>query len=137
MEIISEFFSNYWLYLTIIGFLLLFTLPWLFVWRYRANRRWLLANGRPATAKILKIWDTGLTIGASSSSGSNSSRGGNMRGIGLLLEVHPADGQPYQAKTREQLHLADLARIAPGMTVELRVHPNKAGKVIISQWHVM
>lgn len=136
METISEFLSNYWIYLTVGGFLLLFTLPWFFVWRHRANRRWLQANGRTAPAKILKIWDTGLTIGTSSSGGHNSSRGGNMRGVGLLLEVYPEGGQPYQVKTREQLHLFDISRLATGMTVEVRIHPEKPHKVAVSQWTV-
>ena len=127
----SEFFSNYWIYLTVCGFVVLFTVPWLFVWRHRQNRKWLLENGRPAPARILKMWDTGLTIGASSSS---SDSGGSMRGVGLLLEVHPPGGQPYQVKTREQLHLFDISRIAPGLVVEVRVHPNKPGKVVVSQW---
>jgi hypothetical protein len=58
-----------------------------------------------------------------------------MRGVNLLLEVHPPNGQPYKVKTREQLHLADMARIAPGMVVEVRVHPSKPTKVVVSQWH--
>lgn len=134
MNLISEFFSNYWIYLTVGGFLALFTIPWFFVWRYRVNRRWVMENGRVAPAKILKLWDTGLTIGSSSSSGSNSSRGGNMRGVGLLLEVHPPGGQPYQVKTREQLHLFDISRISPGTMVEVRIHPNQPNKVVVSQW---
>jgi hypothetical protein len=136
MATISEFFSTYWIYLTVGGFLLLFTLPWLFVWRYKAKRRWLQTNGLSATAKILKMWDTGLTIGAASSGGSNSNRGGNMRGVGLLLEVYPEGGQPYQVKTREQLHLFDISRIAPGITVEVRIHPHKPHKVVVASWNV-
>jgi hypothetical protein len=132
----NEFFSNYWIYLTVGGFVLLFTVPWLFVWRSRRNQRWLKENGRTARAKILKSWDSGLTIGASSSGGDNSNKGGSMRGVGLLLELQPKDGAAYQVKTREQLHLADMARIGPGMLVEVRVHPSKPKKVVVSQWHV-
>ena len=131
----SELLSNYWIILAVGGFVVLFTVPWLFVWRHRRNQRWLRENGRPAQAKILKAWDSGLTIGASSSGGDNSSNGGSMRGVNLLLEVHAPSGQPYQVKTREQLHLADMARIAPGMVVGVRVHPNKPKKVVVSQWH--
>jgi hypothetical protein len=132
METINEFFSQYWIYLTVAGFLLLFITPWLFVWRYRANRRNLLANGRTAQAKILKITASGLTVGTSSSSNNG---GGNMRGVNLLLEVYPENGQPYQAKTRDQLHLLDLSRITPGMLVEVRVHPGKPNRVAVSQWN--
>ena len=133
METISEFFSNYWIYLTVAGILLLFALSWLLVWRYRANRRWVVENGRPARAKILKLWDTGITIGTSGGGDGNDS---NMRGVGLLLEVHPQNGQPYQVKTREQLHLFDISRISPGMMVEVRIHPEKLNKVVVSQWGV-
>lgn len=129
MEIINDVFSNYWIFLAIGGFLLLFIVPWLLVWRYKANRRWLKENGRPTPAKILKIWDSGLRIGVNSD--------GNMVGVGLLLEVQPEGGQPYQVKVRDQLHTMDLSRIAPSMMIEVRVHPNKPGKVVISNWNVM
>ncbi|GJM41467.1 MAG: hypothetical protein DHS20C20_17490 [Ardenticatenaceae bacterium] len=131
MDAINEFFSDYWIYLTVAGFLLLFTVPWIFVWRARRNRNWLVANGRSAQAKILKITASGLTVGTSSSSNNG---GGSMRGVNLLLEVYPENGQPYQVKTREQLHLLDLSRITPGMMVELRIHPTKSNKVVVSQW---
>jgi type II secretory pathway pseudopilin PulG len=120
MDSVTEFFSQNWIALVVVGSLLLFILPWLFVWRYRANRRNLLLNGRSAQAKILEIKASGLTIGSSSS----DSGGGSMRGVNLLLEVYPENGQPYQVKTRDQLHLLDLSRIAPGMMVAVKVDPN-------------
>jgi hypothetical protein len=130
MDDVSELFSNYWywIFLIVSGFLLTFITPWLIIWRYRAKQKWLRENGRSATAKILKIWDNGTTIGY----GSNS----NMVGVGLLLEVYPEGGEPYQVKARDQLHVMDLSRVAPGMMIEVRVHPNKPDKVIVSQWNV-
>ncbi|WP_420641658.1 DUF3592 domain-containing protein [Candidatus Leptofilum sp.] len=122
-----EFFLQNWIILVVVGSVLLFVLPWLFVWRYRANKRDLLANGRSAQAKILEIKASGLTIGTSSS----RDGGGSMRGVNLLLEVYPEGGQPYQVKTRDQLHLLDLSRIAPGMMVTVKVDPNNPQRVAV------
>ena len=125
----SEFFAKYWIFLSVAGFLFLMIAPWLLVWRYKAKRRWLKENGRVASAKVLKIWDSGMKVGYGSES--------NMVGVGLLLEVYPEGGQPYQVKARDQLHMMDLSRIAPGMMVEVRIHPNNPNKVVVAQWNTV
>ena len=127
METVSQFFAQNWIVLTIVGALLLFLLPWLFVWRYKTGRRKLLQNGRSAQAKILQIKASGLTFGTSSS----ADGGGSMRGVNLLLEVYPENGQPYQVKTRDQLHLLDLPRITPGMVVAVKIDPNNPQRVAV------
>ncbi|GJM41749.1 MAG: hypothetical protein DHS20C20_20310 [Ardenticatenaceae bacterium] len=127
MESISDFFSQNWIVLIIVGSVLLFVLPWLFVWRYRAKRRNLLANGRSAQAKILEIKASGLTIGSSSSQDGS----GNMRGVNLLLEIYPDGGHPYQVKTRDQLHQLDLPRIVPGMMVSVKIDPHNPQRVAV------
>ncbi len=116
-----------WVVLIIVGSLLLFLLPWLFVWRYKAARQELLQNGRSAQAKILQIKASGLTIGSSSS----ADGGGSMRGVNLLLEVYPENGQPYQVKAREQIHLLDMSRLAPGMMVTVKVDANNHQRVAV------
>ena len=121
MSALTDFLAQNWIVLVIVGSLLLFIIPWIFVWRYRSRRKQLLQNGRSAQAKILEITASGLTIGASSSSDSGN---GNMRGINLLLEIYPEGGQPYQVKTREQIHLLDMSRLSPGMLVAVKVDPN-------------
>lgn len=133
METLREFFLNHWILLAAIvavgGFLLSFIAPWLLLWRYKSNQRWLQENGRPTLAKILKIWDSGTTIGYSSQS--------NMVGVGLLLEVTPEGREPYQVKARDQLHVIDFSRIAPGMFIEVCVHPEKPNKVVVSKWNAV
>ena len=126
METVTDFFAQNWILLTVVGSLLLFIVPWLFVWRYRAKQRWLKENGRSATAKILQIKPSRITFGTSS-----SPEGGNMRGVNLLLEVYPENGQPYQVKTRDQLHLLDLSRVNPGMIVTVKIDPNNPQRVAV------
>ncbi|WP_420629719.1 hypothetical protein [Candidatus Leptofilum sp.] len=126
MDQITQFFSQNWIVLVVVGSLLLFIVPWLFVWRYKAKRRELLRNGRPAQAKILQIKPSGLTFGTSS-----SPEGGNMQGVNFVLEVYPEGGQPYQVKSRDQLHLLDLSRIVPGMMVMVKVDPNNPQRVAV------
>lgn len=126
MNVIGEFFSQYWLYLTIFGSAALFIVPWLFVWRYKRKRQWLRENGRVAQARIFNAWNSGLTIGG----------GSDERGVGLLLEVYPEGGQPYLVKTREQVHIFDLPKMTPGTMVEVRVDPQKPRSIVITRWHV-
>ncbi len=129
METIRDVFPYYWIFFMIVGFLLLFITPWLIFWRYRAKQKWLKENGRSAPAKILKIWDSGTTVGYNSNS--------NIVGVGLLLEVYPAGDKPYQVKARDQLHIMDFSRVAPGMMIAVRIHPNKPDKVVVSQWNTI
>lgn len=126
MESFSGFFSQNWIVLIVVGSVLLFVLPWLFVWRHRANRRNLLANGRSTQAKILQIKPSGVTFGTSS-----GPEGGNMHGVNFLLEVYPDGDQPYQVKTRDQLHQLDLSRIAPGMMVTVKIDPHNPQRVAV------
>ena len=126
MDQITQFFSQNWIILVVVGSLLLFIGPWLFVWRYRAKRRELLANGRPAQAKILEIKPGRLTFGTSS-----SPEGGNVKGVNFLLEVYPDGGQLYQVKSRDQLHLLDIPRVVPGMMVPVKVDPNNPQHVAV------
>lgn len=127
METVSQLIAENWIMLIVVGSLLLLTVPWLIVWRYRANRRTLLANGRSAQAKILEIKASGLTMGTSSS----RDGGGSMRGVTLRLEVYPDSAPPYQVKTRDQLHLLDLPRLAPGMRVAVKIDPHNPQRVAL------
>ena len=125
METIIEFFSKYWLYITLIGVPLSILIPFLFVWRHKYKRKWLLKNGQPAQAKILKFQLNGITI--NTSGGEHS----DIRGISLLLEVYPPQGQPYQIKTRDQLHMVDLSHITPNMMVKVHIQPNNPKRLVI------
>ena len=126
MNVIVEILANYWLYITIFGTALLLIAPWLFVWRYQQKRRWLRENGQIAQARIFNVWTSGLKIGG----------GSDERGMGLMLEVYPAGGQPYLVKTREQVHIFDLPKLTPGTMVEVRVDPRKPRNLVITSWFV-
>jgi len=75
-------------------------------------------TGLPAQAKILRIWDTGMTVNDDPV-------------VGFLLEVY-LEGQPaYQAKTKLRISRLDIPSIQPGLTVAVRVDPNDHRRVAL------
>jgi hypothetical protein len=83
---------------------LLFIVPTILNWR--KNRR-LLRHGEPARAKILKIWDTGVTVNDNPQ-------------VGLLLVVYAENRDPYQAETRRVVSRLQIPQIQIGASVEVR-----------------
>ena len=72
--------------------------------------RLLQQKGEPAEAKILKIWETGITV--------------NERPVvGFLLEVYPSDKQSYQATTKCIISILDIPQIQPGAIVGVHFDP--------------
>lgn len=68
-------------------------------------------EGLPAQAKILKIWDTGTTINQNPV-------------VGLLLEVHPPGGTPFQAETEQLISRLQVPMIQPGMEISVKYDPH-------------
>ncbi|HEX8246900.1 MAG TPA: DUF3592 domain-containing protein [Pyrinomonadaceae bacterium] len=83
---------------------LMFIVPTILNWR--KNRR-LLRHGEPAQAKILKIWDTGVTVNDNPQ-------------VGLLLAVYPENRDPYQAETKKVISRLQIPQIQIGASVEVR-----------------
>lgn len=79
----------------------------------------LLANGLTAQASILKMWDTGVTIND------------NPR-IGLLLEVHPTSGAPFQVQVKKVISRLQTSQYQPGQTLEVKYDPADHTKVAIT-----
>ena len=76
------------------------------------------ALGQPAQAKVLKIWDTGITVN-------------NDPVVGFLLEVRPDDRPPYQAETTALISRLDIPQIQPGAVLPVKFDPNDPGRVAL------
>jgi hypothetical protein len=70
----------------------------------------ILEDGQPASAKILRISDTGTTIN-------------NNPVVRLLLEVTPASQPAFQAETERLIPRLQIPQIQPGMSVQVKFDP--------------
>ncbi len=75
-------------------------------------------EGLPAQAKILNIWDTGTTINQNPV-------------VGLLLEVQPPGGSPFQAETEQLISRLRIPMIQPGMEVAVRYDPHNQAVALV------
>ena len=71
-----------------------------------------IKNGVTAHAKILKVWDTGVSINDNPQ-------------VGLILEVSPASGSPFQAEAKTLVSRLNAALVQPGVTAEVKYDPQK------------
>ena len=78
----------------------------------------LLKTGQQAKAKILKVWDTGVTVNQNPQ-------------VGLLLEVTPMNKMPYQVETRQIISRLNPSLYQPGMEVDVRIDPDEESKIAI------
>jgi hypothetical protein len=90
---------------------------WIF-FRPMIQRSRLLKTGISAEGTVLKIWDTGVTINDNPQ-------------IGLLVEVRPQTGMPFQSETKLVISRLDVGAYQPGMTVNVRYDPKNQSKVAI------
>jgi hypothetical protein len=76
-------------------------------------------TGTPATARIVKIWDTGITVNDDPV-------------IGLEVEVSREDGSVYTATIPKSLiSRLDIPQFQPGLPVSVRIDPQDPAKVAI------
>jgi hypothetical protein len=75
------------------------------------SNRSVLAHGRPAEAKILKIWDTGTTVN-------------NSPMVRMLLEVQPPGEPAFQAETERLVSRLEIPQIQPGNVVGVKYDPS-------------
>jgi hypothetical protein len=81
----------------------------------------IIATGKPATAKILQLKDTGITI--------------NQDPVAeFVLEVYPANGRPFQARTQALISRLEIPLAQPGRIVPVRYDPKRATRVAIDLW---
>jgi hypothetical protein len=78
--------------------------------------------GTPAAARILKIWDTGITVNEDPV-------------IGLEVEIAREDGSVYTATIPKSLiSRLDVPQFQPGLPVSVRIDPQDPAKVAIDMY---
>jgi hypothetical protein len=83
-----------------------------------SEARALQSTGERATATILQIWDTDITIN-------------NDPVVGFLLEVNLPGRPAYQAKTKLLISRIDIPRVQPGAVVPVRIDPHNPNRVAL------
>lgn len=74
------------------------------------QRQKLLQTRITAQAKILRMWDTGVTVNENPQ-------------VGLVLEVMPEEYPTYQTEVKSIISRLYIPQIQPGMTVPIRYNP--------------
>jgi hypothetical protein len=85
--------------------------------RWRVKQR-VLQTGVAATATIVRVWDTGTRIND------------NPR-VGMLLQVQPTSGAPFQAETKETVSVVQMPMFQPGAHLEVKYDPAEPTNVAI------
>ena len=84
-----------------------------------SEARRLQTVGIPATARILKIWDTGITVN-------------NDPVVGLEVEITRQDGSLSRATIpKSRISRVDIPQVQPGATVPVRIDPNRPSVVAL------
>jgi len=90
---------------------------WIFFRPFIVSNK-LLKTGVRAKAKILKVWDTGVTVNQNPQ-------------VGILLEVTPQNKMPFQAEAKQIISRLNPSLYQPGMEVNVRFDPDDTDKVAI------
>ena len=85
--------------------------------RWRVKQK-VLETGVAATATIVRVWDTGTRIND------------NPR-VGMLLQVQPATGAPFQAEVKETVSIVQMPMFQPGARLEVKYDPAQPTSVAI------
>ncbi len=79
-------------------------------------------SGVPASARIVEIWDTGMTV-----------NDGPV--IGMRVEISRPDGSVYSATIPKSLiSRLDIPRFQPGATVPVRIDPQNPDRVALDAY---
>lgn len=79
------------------------------------------ANGVPATATVLEIWETGVRVNYNPV-------------VGFLLEVHAEGMEPYQAEAKALISILDIPQIQPGAVLKVKYDPVDPKRVALDIW---
>jgi len=82
-----------------------------------------IKNGVTASAKVLKVWDTGTTINDNPQ-------------IGLLLEVAPSMSASFQAEAKTIVSRLNATLVQPGITATVIYDPQKPTHIQVTEVHV-
>lgn len=84
-----------------------------------AEARRLQESGEPATARIIEVWDTGMTVNDNPV-------------IGLRVKVSRGDGSVYTATIAKSLvSRIHIPQLQPGATVPVRIDPQDSANVAL------
>jgi hypothetical protein len=75
-------------------------------------------TGRPGTARVLRIWDTGMSLNENPI-------------VGLRLEVHAEGIEPFEAETKALIGRLDIPRIQPGAELDVKYDPQDHTRVAL------
>jgi hypothetical protein len=78
----------------------------------------LLTYGEPAHARILKIWDTGVTLNDDPQ-------------VGMLLEVHAKDRPVFQGEAKSFVSRLSIPLVQVGSSVQVRFDPQNPSRIAI------
>ena len=81
----------------------------------------ILAVGKPASATVVRLVDTGTTINDDPV-------------VEFVLRVQPPDGDPYEARTRALVSRLDVPAVQPGRVLPVKVDPQQPGRIAIDLW---
>lgn len=99
-------------------FIIVFGLVFWKVFRPIHVSKKLLRTGVRAKAKIVKVWDTGVTVNKNPQ-------------VGLLLDVTPPHKMPYQTEMRQIISRLNPSVYQAGMEVDVRIDPDDESKIAI------
>jgi hypothetical protein len=87
-----------------------------------SETRRLQETGEAATARVVEIWDTGMTVNDDPV-------------IGLRVEVSRADGSVYTATIAKSLvSRVHIPQFQPGSTVPVRIDPQDSANVVLDMY---
>lgn len=81
----------------------------------------ILAIGRPATARIVRLIDTGTTINHDPV-------------VEFVLDVNPPEGEAYAARSKALVSRLDIPQVQPGRIVPVKVDPADRRRVALDFW---
>jgi hypothetical protein len=82
-----------------------------------------IKNGVTAQARVLKVWDTGVSINDNPQ-------------VGLLLEVRDIAGSTFQVEGKTIVSRLNAALVQPGITAEIKYDPEKPKRLEILQLNI-
>jgi hypothetical protein len=91
----------------------------LFVRRAVMPNTRLLTTGEPAQAKIVRFWDTGVTVNDNPM-------------VGFLLEVYPTNRAAYQVEHRSMIPRLSIGMLQQGAMVNVRIDPADPRKLVFA-----
>jgi hypothetical protein len=109
-----------WLPIVIVVFvvviLAIFFLPML---RGSVRTSKLMQTGVSAQAQIIKVWQTGMYVNEQPQ-------------IGLVLQVQPSNGAPFQAEAKKVVSMIQIPQFQPGQMLEVKYDPANPKEVAIA-----